>query len=131
MNLNFLKIAVFSINIFWWKWYSKISRWYARKLFQQIVSVIVQLNPNKHDFQKQPFTNDLQNRCSWNFAKFTWKHFRPVTLLKTDSNAGVLLHGYCFWIFSFALLFFTTQCTTRNQVFSIFEHVWLSFEREE
>ena len=29
------------------------------KLFQQIVSVIVQFNPNKHAFQKQPFTNVL------------------------------------------------------------------------
>ena len=23
------------------------------------------------------------------FAKFTWKHLRPVTLLKTDSGEGV------------------------------------------
>ena len=27
-----------------------------RKLFQQIVSIIIQLNPNKYDFQKQSFT---------------------------------------------------------------------------
>ena len=47
--------------------------WYYRKektsltkqvgLFQQIVLVIVQLNPNEHDFQKQCITNVLQNRC--------------------------------------------------------------------
>ena len=34
------------------------------KLFQQIVSVIVQLNPNEYDFETQPFTNGLQNNCS-------------------------------------------------------------------
>ena len=28
-----------------------------RKLFQPIKSVIVQMNPNEHDFQKQLFTN--------------------------------------------------------------------------
>ena len=28
------------------------------------LSVIVQLNSNEHDFQKQPFTDVLQSRCS-------------------------------------------------------------------
>ena len=31
-----LKITVFSFEIFWWKSYNKISRWYVRKLFRQI-----------------------------------------------------------------------------------------------
>ena len=34
------------------------------KFFQQIVSVIVQLNPTEHDFQKQSSTNVLQNSFS-------------------------------------------------------------------
>ena len=29
---------------------ASISHWYVRKLFQHIVSVIVQSNPNEHDF---------------------------------------------------------------------------------
>ena len=41
-----------------------------RKLFQQIVSIIVQLNPNKHDFQKQPFTNFYKIGPLENFTKF-------------------------------------------------------------
>ena len=65
-----------------------------RKMFQQIVSIIVQLNPNKHDFQKLPFTNVLQNRSFRKFCKIQMKTLaleslftkvtglRPVTLLK-------------------------------------------------
>ena len=41
------------------------------KLFQQIVSVIVQLNPNEHNFQKQPFTNVFKLGVLKNYAKFT------------------------------------------------------------
>ena len=103
------------------------------KFFQQIVSVIVQLNPNEHDFQKQSSTNVLRNSFSKIFAKFKWKHLRPVTLLKRDSSAGVFLWFLqnlyrtplddWFWIFWFVLLLFITQWTNRNQVFSIFEHV--------
>ena len=37
--------------------------------FQQIVSVIVQLNTNEHDFQKQPLANVLQNSCPYKFLK--------------------------------------------------------------
>ena len=37
--------------------------------FQQIVSVIVQLNTNEHDFQKQPFADVLQNSCPYKFLK--------------------------------------------------------------
>ena len=44
-----------------------------RKLFQQIVLVIVQLNLNEHDFQKQPVTNVLQNRCSEKFPEIHMK----------------------------------------------------------
>ena len=34
------------------------------EIVQQIVSVTVQLNLNKHNFQKEPFTNVLQYKCS-------------------------------------------------------------------
>ena len=50
---------VVSFNIFWWKYYSKISPWYVTKLFQQIVSVIEQLDP-----KWTSFANVLQIRCS-------------------------------------------------------------------
>ena len=62
-EVAFLKKLSFSLLIFSEK-YSKISQCYLRKLFQQVVSVIVQLDLNERDFQKQPFTNVLQNRCS-------------------------------------------------------------------
>ena len=54
-------------------------------------------------FQKQPFADDLQNRCLKNFVIFTGKHlccsifkinlqtFRPATLLIRDSKTGVIL----------------------------------------
>ena len=88
-EVEFLKIAVFSFNIFWWK-YSKISRWYVRKLFQQIVSVIVQLDPNEHDFQKQPFANVLQTRQKRIQTTSTYANtevtFSVVKLLK---NTGI------------------------------------------
>ena len=47
-------------------------------MFELIVSVIVQLNSNEHDFQKQLFTNILQKAVLKNFTKFKWKHLRPV-----------------------------------------------------
>ena len=86
-----------------------------------------------------------------NFAKFPWKHLRPVTV--KDSSTGVscefckifknfffaeylwtttsgLFHSfYCFlppsevWIFSYILVFFATQWLTETSFFSIFEHV--------
>ena len=86
-----------------------------------------------------------------NFAKFPWKHLRPVTV--KDSSTGVscefckifmnfffaeylwtttsgLFHSfYCFlptselWIFSYILVFFATQWLTETRFFSIFEHV--------
>ena len=87
-----------------------------------------------------------------NFAKFTWKHLKPVTpeRLKRDSNAGDFLQvlrnfqeflfyrtplGDCFWIFFIRFtVFFTTQLTNKNQVFAIlnmFYHVfwtwWISW----
>ena len=106
--------------------------------FNKIVSVIVQLDPNGHDFQKQPFTNVLQNRCSYKFLKIHMKtpytcnsvkkilqrRCFPVNLakfLKTlflKNTSGRLL-----LVFSFVLLFFATQWTNRNEFFSIFEHV--------
>ena len=73
-----------------------------------------------------------------NFAEFTWKQLRSVTLIK-KTPVQVLSCEFCeifknpFWqntsgrtasgIFSFTQLFFATQWTNRNQVFSIFEHV--------
>ena len=59
---------------------------------QQIVSVIVQLNLNDHDFQKQSFTNGGCSQMFYktnvlkNLAKFTRKLFRSVTKLKRDSK---------------------------------------------
>ena len=44
-----------------------------RILFQQIVSFIVQLNKNEEDFQKQWFTNVLQNSCCYKFHKIHMK----------------------------------------------------------
>ena len=44
-----------------------------RILFQQIVSFIVQLNKNEQDFQKQWFTNILQNSCGYKFHKIHMK----------------------------------------------------------
>ena len=34
-----LKIGVFLFQNFWWKYYSKISLWYVKKFFQQILSI--------------------------------------------------------------------------------------------
>ena len=73
-----------------------------------------------------------------NFAEFTWKQLRSVTLIK-KTPVQVLSCEFCeifknpfrqntsgrtaSGIFSFTQLFFATQWTNRNQVFSIFEHV--------
>ena len=73
-----------------------------------------------------------------NYAEFTWKQLRTVTLVKKN-QVQVLSCEFCkifknpFWqntsgrllldFFSFTQLFFATQWTNRNQVFSIFEHV--------
>ena len=57
------------------------------------------------DLQKQPFADVLQNRCS---SKFRDIHtFSPKTLLKRDSNTGVVLQNTsvgCFWTSLFALI---------------------------
>ena len=59
------------------------------------------------------------------FAKFTWKHLRPVTVSKRDSSSGVFLQILWFFKKTFRqLLLDFFQWTYRNQVFSIFEHVW-------
>ena len=100
------------------------------KLLQQIVSIIVQLNSNKREFQKQPLTKVSQNRCS-HFAKFKWKHlrwslfsisYRPKTCNSIKKRLQHMccfpvnfakflrtllyrtLPDDCFWIFSFILL---------------------------
>ena len=68
--------------------YIKISWWYARILFQQIVSFIAQLSLNEHDFKSigpQMFCKIIVK----NFTKFLWKHLRPVNLSKRDSSTGV------------------------------------------
>ena len=73
-----------------------------------------------------------------NFAKFTWKHPRPVTLLKRDSSTGAfreiwrhLKNSFSteqLWTFASEFFhsfnfFFATLWTKRNQAFSIFEQV--------
>ena len=61
------------------------------KELRDCVSYCAHVYPNKHDFQKQPFTNVYQTVVLKTFAEFTWKHIRPVTLLKRDSSADVSL----------------------------------------
>ena len=73
-----------------------------------------------------------------NFAEFTWKQLRSVTLIKKNP-VQVLSCEFCkffknpFWqntfrwllldFFSFTQLFFVSQWANGNQIFSIFEHV--------
>ena len=110
------------------------------------MSIIVQLNSNKPEFQKQPLTKVSQNRCFY-FSKFKWKHLRwslfsiPVTLLRKDFCTCILLRFYEFFKNSFFtehfrtttsgfLIHFTafgTLWTNKSQSFSIFENIlsWL------
>ena len=99
-KLLFKKIITFSFNIFWWKYYSKISRWYVYNCFNRL-----------HQFLCYWIrTWFLKTGVIKNFAKFTWKRLRPVTTLKRYSSSGVfqqILRIFyrtplydCFWIFS-------------------------------
>ena len=64
-----------------------------------------------------------------NLAKLTWKHLRLITMFQQILQTFSELLFYrarpddCFWIFSYVLLFFASQWTKRDQVFSIFENV--------
>ena len=42
--LQLLKIGVFLFKNFWWKYYSKISLWYVKEFFQQILSIYPEFN---------------------------------------------------------------------------------------
>ena len=125
-GLHPLKIVVFYFNILWWKLYSKTSRWYVWKLLQQIMSIIVQLNSNKPEFQKQPLTKVSQNRCFY-FSKFKWKHLRwslfsiPVTLLRKDFCTCILLR--ILRIFQ-ELLFYRTLPDDYFWIFDSFYCFW-------
>ena len=100
----------------------------CEKLFQQILSVVVQLNPIEHDFQKQLFANALQNSCSEKFCKIHMKTSYTCNFVKWRLNR---------WCFpdnlSSTLPFFATQWTNKNQVFFSFLGMLfiISFDRNE
>ena len=68
-----------------------------------ITIIIINVGQIQFYFLKQPFANNLQNRCLKNFAIFTRKNlcrslflitlqvFRPETLSKRGSNTGAFL----------------------------------------
>ena len=79
-KLHFLKIAVFFFSIFWWgNYFNRL----CQLLYNWIrMNMIFKISRSEMFYKISVLKN---------FAKFTWKHVRPVTLLKRDSSAGVFL----------------------------------------
>ena len=54
--------------------YSKISCWHVRRSFQQVVSIIIQLNSNKQSWSSEAAVQKSLHSTLKKFAKFKWQH---------------------------------------------------------